>query len=75
MPQALQCAVASASGNGESWDFCYLRASQAYYRKNGDNNGGMKMIRPCSFRMQGLGIFGGADGARTRDPRRDRPVF
>jgi hypothetical protein len=25
--------------------------------------------------LTGLCISGGADGARTRDPRRDRPVF
>jgi hypothetical protein len=24
---------------------------------------------------KGFNVFGGADGTRTRDPRRDRPVF
>ncbi len=26
-------------------------------------------------RLRGLILFGGVDGTRTRDPRRDRPVF
>ncbi len=25
--------------------------------------------------VRGLSIYGGVDGTRTRDPRRDRPVF
>ena len=25
--------------------------------------------------LRGFLFYGGADGARTRDPRRDRPVF
>ena len=33
-----------------------------------------KVKSPCSFWLQGL-LTGGVDGTRTRDPRRDRPVF
>ncbi len=35
------------------------------------NDGHRKPARPRVVR----GLFGGADGTRTRDPRRDRPVF
>ena len=31
--------------------------------------------RPAQFLAQAVVLFGGVDGARTRDPRRDRPVF
>lgn len=37
----------------------------------------MRMNRksPVGRNQRGLGFFGGADGARTRDPRRDRSVI
>jgi hypothetical protein len=46
-----------------------------------DRLGNRLGIRPCaatmfSFFFNGLGaVNGGVDGTRTRDPRRDRPVF
>ena len=33
-----------------------------------------EMKKPPVFRLM-ASQFGGADGTRTRDPRRDRPVF
>ena len=30
---------------------------------------------PKPKKGSGFSFFGGADGTRTRDPRRDRPVF
>ena len=36
---------------------------------------GCKNKEPLQMTLQGLWIFGGVDGTRTRDPRRDRPVF
>ncbi|GEM_PF-5713901 len=30
---------------------------------------------PCSTFSQKVAMYGAADGTRTRDPRRDRPVF
>jgi hypothetical protein len=31
--------------------------------------------RVAAFLLQPVDFIGGVDGARTRDPRRDRPVF
>lgn len=30
---------------------------------------------PEDANLQGIWCYGGVDGTRTRDPRRDRPVF
>jgi hypothetical protein len=34
-----------------------------------------KEKRVAAFLLQPVDIVGGVDGTRTRDPRRDRPVF
>ncbi len=34
-----------------------------------------KRKTPSSVKLDGVRNFGGVDGTRTRDPRRDRPVF
>ena len=37
---------------------------------------GHEMKKPLQINdLQGFSLFGGVDGTRTRDPRRDRPVF
>ncbi len=42
---------------------------------DGCSNGADKEKRAAAFMLQPVDFIGGVDGARTRDPRRDRPVF
>ena len=60
------------------WSACLIeqRSSKRGGTRSGTKSAIKKGLRKISHVNQGYrGCVGGADGTRTRDPRRDRPVF
>ena len=54
----------------------YVHALDPIGVQKSDTTSNLQTIKnPEDANLQGIWCYGGVDGTRTRDPRRDRPVF